>query len=161
MVNPKELVLTHFGDEVIDLGRIYPLPETPYRNAKPRGLWLSDESDHGWSKWCEDEGFRDTSKQARTEFTLAPGANVLHLTTTADVLAFSSRYPLPPNLYGPEQYDMNAGGVDWIRVREEYNGLLITPYSWAARLDSRAAWYYGWDCASACIWHLSAIQQKG
>lgn len=26
------------------------------------------------------------------------------------------------------------------------------------RLDNRCTWYYGWDCASGCIWDKDAIE---
>jgi hypothetical protein len=28
---------------------------------------------------------------------------------------------------------------------------------WECRLDPAAAWYYGWDCASGCVWNLEVI----
>lgn len=35
----------------------------------------------------------------------------------------------------------------------------ITPYCWPARMDPDLIWYYGWDCASGCIWDASTIHQ--
>ena len=28
----------------------------------------------------------------------------------------------------------------------------------ARRLDMETRWYYGWDCASGCVWDASAVQ---
>lgn len=45
------MILTHFTPQpfklniAMDYGRVH--------WGKPTGLWLSDESDHGWKKWCE------------------------------------------------------------------------------------------------------------
>ncbi len=46
--------------------------------------------------------------------------------------------------------------LDWAKVAEHYDGLIIAPYQWSRRYDG-PSWYYGWDCASGCIWNLDAI----
>ena len=49
--------------------------------------------------------------------------------------------------------------INWQPLTEQYAGIIISPYQWKRRLDGRASdWYYGWDCASACIWDLSAVR---
>ena len=46
--------------------------------------------------------------------------------------------------------------IDWERVKEQYSGIIITPYCFDLRLDF--IWYYGWDCESACIWDTSILK---
>lgn len=33
------------------------------------------------------------------------------------------------------------------------------PYQWRRRNERGFSWYYGWDCASGCIWRASAIRE--
>jgi hypothetical protein len=51
--------------------------------------------------------------------------------------------------------------IAWDRLRERYQGLIVTPYIWERRLTMGngpdAMWYYFWDCASGCIWDPAAI----
>lgn len=120
---------------------------------KPRGLWLSAEDDtpesHGWKDWCEGEAFWLDNLKWRTEITLHPDANVLRLATAQEIVAFSDRYcDLPYPLHD---------WVNWPRVVPLYQGIIIAPYQWRLRLEHGMIWYYGWDCASGCIWDLAAI----
>jgi hypothetical protein len=48
--------------------------------------------------------------------------------------------------------------IDWSKVAAKHQGIIIAPYCYARRLTYHTAWYYGWDCASGCIWDLKAIQ---
>lgn len=45
--------------------------------------------------------------------------------------------------------------MNYGKVAEKYGGIEITPYLWEKRLNSM--WYYGWDCASGCVWDRSAV----
>ena len=49
--------------------------------------------------------------------------------------------------------------IDWAEVASKYDGIIISPYQWSLRLDMEMMWYYGWDCASGCIWNISAIKE--
>ena len=46
--------------------------------------------------------------------------------------------------------------IDWPKVAERYDGIIIAPYQWSRRLDG-PMWYYGWDCASGCVWRARAV----
>lgn len=154
-MSTEGLILTHYG-EVVDLTRTYDQQENR-RLDKPRGLWLSDENDYGWSEWCDDEQFRDTSTQVRTDFRFAEGANILHLATPEQLVDFTKEWGLAnedhiQKIYGE---DALSHQIDWVAVAGSYDGILITPYHWSKRLEVH--WYYGWDVASACVWNLDAL----
>lgn len=145
--------LVHFSAEplVFDNTRTYDQP--PLRGyGKPRGLWLSDDSEHGWKQWCESEDWNLGGFEYRTPFVITTGANVLTLRNMSNLLSFDDEYGAEAG-YG-------IRGIDWARVAADYDGILITPYIWEARLDGAVSWYYGWDCASGCFWNLSAIEQQ-
>lgn len=59
-----------------------------------------------------------------------------------------------------ERYDKPSGlwvSVNWPLIATRWDGIIIAPYQWSCRYDDRTFWYYGWDCASGCIWNLHAI----
>ena len=123
--------------------------------GKPRGLWLSDEdTDWGWRAWCESEEFNLGGLAYETEFTLAPGANVLVLSTLLDLVAFTGEYGAP---LMPDAPTSISKVIDWNRVAAAYDGIIITPYVGEARWNFDLFWYYGWDVASGCIWNLKAL----
>ena len=124
--------------------------------GKPRGFWLSDDDDWGWRYWCEAEDWNMGGLAHATEFRLTPGHNVLLITTYEEFEAFGNEYRVPayPGLAGVERLE----AIDWARVRDEYDGIVISPYQNERRFDLVNFWYAGWDVASACIWNLDAIE---
>lgn len=153
--------LRHFAEKRIELdrSRVYPVADRAGRSpfAKPRGLWISDESQYGWRKWCEEEQFRLGALSHEHEVTLAVGTQpLLLLTTAAQVLGFSMRYGYQED-YGTrgQAFEIEHTGIDWAAVREDFAGVFITPYQWELRFE--LDWYYGWDVASGCVWNLSVI----
>lgn len=115
--------------------------------SKPKGLWVSDENAlTSWSAWCVDNDFREVATQVAHAVEFAADAKLLHLSIGSELRAFTDAY-LAAARPGP--------GIDWRAVSREWHGLLITPYLWSERLD--VDWYYGWDCASGCVWHADAI----
>lgn len=120
---------------------------------KPCGLWVSAHSyEDNWRDWCEAEQFGIGDLEYVIELT--PGANVLHISSTVALDAFHEKYKKPFELISWDDYEL----IDWARVAAEYQGIIIAPYQWSRRLDGPVHnWYYGWDCASGCIWCADAI----
>lgn len=121
-------------------------------DAKPRGLWVSVEGNgDGWREWCEAEDFRTDWTHAY-DVTLTEGANILLLSTPYDLDDFTEDFERVRDDARPWRHGLH---IDWRRVAEEYDGIIITPYQWRRRME--LMWYYGWDCASGCIWRSDAI----
>lgn len=133
--------------------------------GKPHGFWLSDEQRGagGWASWCRSERFRPYSLRYEHEVELYENAKILYLRTPKDIDDFGDKYgyslleklghKLDDSMYGGKYIDQ----IDWHRVAKKYQGIIITPYIWPQRLG-RHMWYYGWDCASGCIWNARAIK---
>lgn len=122
--------------------------------SKPRGLWVSDEDEYGWSTWCRDEEFRLHGLTHPQRVILKPDANLLVLREHHELLAFQEVYGNPDPGLATLGYARYA--INWAAVAEDFDGIFITPYQWSARFD--VDWYYTWDCASGCIWNLRCIQ---
>lgn len=121
-------------------------------HEKPRGLWVSVEGEDDWPAWCRGERFRLDGLTHVHEVALAPGARVLRLASAFEIDAFTAQYARPFRLGTYE-----CQGIDWRAVASDHQGLIIAPYIWSRRLDGGANWYYGWDCASGCIWDAEAV----
>lgn len=127
---------------------------------KPAGLWVSAEGPGDWREWCKAEEFGDPDAQRCYEIVLAPEASVLRLSGPNLLRAFSAEYgTVRPHADSGPVLLRDCTAIDWPRVAERYAGILIAPYVWECRLDHRVSWYYGWDCASGCIWDASAVER--
>ena len=119
--------------------------EGPYSYGKPVGFWVSVQGEDDWPSWCRGEEYCLDDLLVPHEVTLADGANILRLETTDEMREFTNQF-----IAGGRH-----PGIDWRRVSELYDGILIPTYQWSLRCE--LDWYYGWDCASGCIWNLHAI----
>ena len=126
---------------------------------KPHGLWLSDDDgdpENSWRSWCESGGFRLENLRYRYVGSLRSDANVLILRSAYEIDAFTHEYGKnPERLKGLDlQYY-----IDWPSFAQTYQGIVITPYCRSRRLDGNSSWYYGWDCASGCVWDMDVFDR--
>lgn len=119
---------------------------------KPCGLWVSVEGENDWPSWCLGENFALGALTHVHEVALVEGANILHLSSGPELQDFTLRYCEEG---GRVFADMDRRDIRWSKVADDYQGIVIAPYQWTCRM--RLFWYYGWDCASGCIWDASAI----
>lgn len=122
--------------------------EERFSYTKPRGIWVSCDGEDDWPAWCKSENFIDTNKQLHYRINLKKGANILFLNNSLEIDAFTERYGTK------ERYHFI---MDWPGIAKDYDGLVIPTYIWERRMHESASWYYGWDCASGCIWNSDAI----
>ena len=111
---------------------------------KPNGLWYSVEPEDGWAAWCKAEDFRDTDSQV-AHVLRVDASKILVIDSVSIFDDFDKEYQPPPG-------SRIRYGMDWKRLAERYDGIEIAPYQWSKRLGVDNCWYYGWDCASGCIW---------
>jgi hypothetical protein len=137
--------LSHFSNRIVS--EVYSTPQPKEPNHKPKGFWVSvDDANMPWDTWCIDNQFQWENLECRHKVVLHPTANVLVISDNETLETFSRGYK-------NDRYS-----VHWRDVARTYQGIIITPYLWESRFDSRMMWYYGWDCASGCIWDAAAIQ---
>ena len=143
------MILSHYAAQPLEALKPTNAAEghTPY---KPRGLWLSVDGEDDWPAWCVSEGFGLDRLKVRHAVTLRADARILHLRDANELVAFTREFAKPEPSHRDSMY------IDWEKVGAKHQGLIIAPYCWQKRLD--LMWYYGWDCASGCIWDVSAIK---
>ncbi len=136
----------HFTDKpIVELHSVK--EQKDLRLYKPNGFWISDETDHGWKQWCIDEEFN--LDRLNLVYTVTVDlSNILQINTEAALLLFDRYFAKGGNRFSKQ--------IDWDLIAQRYSGIIITPYQWGQRLD--LMWYYGWDCASGCIWDVSAVK---
>lgn len=146
------LILSHFSAypiSGIDLDHRY--NQSTAMNRKPDGLWLSDESEgqFGWKDYCESISGSWTLARIsnRMEVRVTDMSKVLHLMSYSDVVSFNREYVQP---------DQN---INWTRVANEYDGILITPYERGTMWDDDLRWYEYWSVASGCFWNLNILER--
>ena len=152
------MTLSHFTGMpfVFDPTRIY--RQSVGLNYKPNGLWLSDESEYGWKKWCTDQDYG--SPDYETKFNVDT-KNVLVLSSGKMIDDFTKEYSKSRQIGGiqdmPSSNFMGSNLIEWGRVIERYDGIIISPYVWECRV--KYIWYNPWDCASGCIWNLACLTE--
>lgn len=156
-------MLTYHFSKIPDLDFV-PARQFPEPSMKPNGLWVSDESEYGWSQWTEDTGCMDVSRKHMIPVTLNM-ERILLLSTVEEIDGFTEEYGNKPDWHQVDRvvsFDIPFRLIRWDKVAEEYCGIMITPYQWDRRLSGAAKWwYYPWDCASGCIWHRKGILDIG
>jgi hypothetical protein len=149
------------------LGPLHAVEQSAEAENKPKGLWVSDddEVENSWPVWCIGEGFHLDSLRYAYDVTLGKGFVGLRISTPEGVdmfteeyaVSFEDRFGAEATAVGLRLPHLNSGmWIDWKRVAARYSGIICTPYLWSRRLGPM--WYYGWDCASGCIWDVSKIE---
>jgi len=126
--------------------------------SKPNGFWITDDSKDCWRSWCVGERWGLGGLTHKHEIELDE-SGILILRSVAELDAFTEKFSVP-EWWGPfgEPRKYRDICIDWRRVAQQHTGIIITPYQWERRLCVDYRWYYGWDCASGCIWKASAIR---
>jgi hypothetical protein len=150
----SDLQLSHFSGQPIefDPDRTYIQPAPLSAHEKPKGFWVSVDGQYDWREWCLGESWNLDGFASRLPLTLAPTANVLLIETEQALIEFTHRYGVPA------KYSGGSPAIAWPVVADEYDGIIISPYQWGCRYGELTSFYYGWDCASGCIWNLAALE---
>lgn len=149
------MILEHWSTRSprIDLARIP--GEGCRRRDKPNGFWVSVRGPHDWPAYLAGlRGAAGARPAYRHRIDLAPDARILVLDSVDALLGFGASHGLSV-VWG--QTVPPGDAIDWDRVAQEWQGIIITPFQHSVRRDPRTRWYYGWDCASGCIWDAAAI----
>jgi hypothetical protein len=150
--------LIHFSDA--PLGDVRSTPQWEQPHMKPRGLWLSvEDGDHGWSNWCQGENWGLERLTHAHDVTLRDDASILRLAGGNEIDAFTAQFQVVPDDPKSSRSDFRGHYINWRAVAQQYQGIIIAPYCWSRRLHDGTVWYYGWDCASGCIWDADAIER--
>jgi hypothetical protein len=113
---------------------------------------VSVEGPDDWAQWCNNSENFSLGKYVSEIFLKEPN-NVFHIKNCFELDDFHKKYKRKFD----EEIFNRAGYLDWVKIRADYSGLIITPYLYERRLADGMMWYYSWDCASGVIWDVSCI----
>jgi len=140
--NPEQKIVV--SDKILLDKRKYPQTKL---NFKPNGFWYG--CGKAWIDWCLSEDFH----LGNYIYELKLKKNILNIKNFQELISFDEEYKKPIL----ENKDYSSYTIDWNKVALKYDGLEINPYIYKARFSH--VWYYGWDCASGCIWNTSIIEE--
>jgi hypothetical protein len=136
------------------------LPRRPPRgitsllgDCKPLGLWVSVDDE--WEEWCRNEDFNLAGLAHATEIQLVDKAKILWITDATELDCFTTQYQKNGQI--TKTLGCLGWEIDWDTVAKQYQGIIIAPYIRSRRFAHHTMWYYGWDCASGCIWDGNAV----
>lgn len=124
-----------------------------FGNTKPNGLWYS--MGNSWKDWCRGEAFKLEDFQYCTRLFINPN-KMLHLRSVKDIDLFTERYGVDPYISEDGSFT-STSRINWDAVAQKYGGIEIPTYIYKRRMDGGATWYYGWDCASGCVWDTGIL----
>jgi hypothetical protein len=119
--------------------------------AKPDGLWFSIDDGADWIAFCKkrhvEDGWSLDCLKYQTEIVFIECANILHLTSAADIDAFTIKYLMN-----------SSAKIDWCRVAGSFDGIIIAPHCDERMRHERTRWYHDWEVASGCVWRTNAVK---
>lgn len=149
------MTLMHYTSEPLefDPSRTYQ-QYAPNTFGKPVGFWVSVLGEDDWATFVTGNMNSDRLTHAQ-RVTLSTEANVLRINSAYELDVFAKHNAVETDYERRYPRLLNRWPIDWRAVAEKYDGIIIAPYQWSRRMS--CDWYYGWDCASGCIWNLGAI----
>jgi hypothetical protein len=119
---------------------------------KPDGVWFDCGGE--WLAWIASEmpdWLGDYTYRMSFD-----SSKVLHIDSPGMLDTFTQAYRASERAgaMGGDSYY-----IDWPAVAKKYKGIEICPYIWERRMTRHTFWYYGWDCASGCIWDPCIIRR--
>jgi hypothetical protein len=120
---------------------------------KPKGLWYS--VGNSWAEWCHGNDWHLGQIVYKI---FVDYDKIIHLSSHEQLKDFSEKYNKKA-IVGITSLDLGSryDNIDWEKVYEKFNGIEISPYLYD--YEKTPFWYYGWDCASGCIWNKNAIKK--
>lgn len=118
--------------------------------GKPSGLWYGFGT--SWLDWCNLE-MPGWVCDYYYEIVLDQ-SKILTISSIEQFDQFEREF-LSLSEITDNRFALRLGKINWVKVSKLYSGIEIVPYLYERRLESM--WYYGWDCASGCVWHSDAV----
>ena len=114
------------------------------KSLKPLGLWYG--IDKSWEQWAYDN--MNMTKDCKYSLIIDENS-ILKMQYSHELHNFTDEFG--------EYNRCGVMDINWEDVAQKYKGIEIAPYIWSCRME--LFWYHGWDCASGCIWDVSAIKE--
>lgn len=136
--------------------------------SKPDGLWFcaAETPDGGWEEFVRskvragDPGFSLDQIKCLTRVEFRTPSRVLFICASEAFDLFNERYSQVSDETLKRTRDVfrNAPRIDWPRVANDFDAIVIAPFRTdRLRDDPKFKWYRCWDVASGCVWRAGAV----
>ena len=160
--------LLHTCPKELNLEKLKTIAQTS--DYKPVGLWYGIAD--SWIDWCLGEDYGGIHKYIYE--LIIDETKILKIDNIEKFEAFErehkdlpewekkrreTTHPWETGINGVPDVKgayLRLNSINYERVASNFSGIEISPYLWEKRMESM--WYYGWDCASGCIWKPDAIK---
>jgi hypothetical protein len=115
---------------------------------KPIGFLVSVQDKDDWFNWCMEEEFCTYRLAIRHEVEI-DFSSILVIDTPEKLEAFQDKY---------SAHNYFNTFIHWPRVASKYSEIIIAPYF--QKYAREYIWYFGWDCASGCLWAAKDVVKK-
>ena len=170
------MLLSHYCKQKQDSNFPLTLSDMPDHDGhKPGGLWVGDEgAGQGWrafalkvrrddpDDWRYHPEFGDIKDDLkfRYDFRTRPGqhGDILEIRNLTDLDNFTEVYSEAK--YRSCLVKVGSGyglHIDWVKVKENFKGILVSPFHPKAREQEKYHWYT-FDCASGCFLNTSCLE---
>lgn len=147
----EEVSLAHWSARQVRSLEVRQYPQTV--TFKPMGFWF--DCDNDWKRWCQGEKFRPDGLTWRHTVTIRDWSRIVQLNNEQEIDDFTTGFGAPLSPLRDLPFEKWTCGINWPLVAEDHAGIVIAPYCWPRRMQY--VWYYGWDCASGCVWDTSVV----
>lgn len=156
-VVPPDRVFVHYGSTEFNQ-EVFTPAYTRFFDVKPEeGFWASPtDSSNNWDNWCKREEFRKNHPNIRCEFTIAPEAKVLQVSTLDDIAYMLANYPtqVTSSILPYDNY-MGAGlpylMIDYEVMAKDWDGISYDHSALGNILGP-------WDCDSICVFNPECMR---
>lgn len=136
----------HYGHTSFDKNLFRQITNNNFFTKPDGGFWASNtKAKYGWKEWCEENDFRDCSKDNNFIFVLTNDAKILKI----DLVDQLNVLPKVKSDFGISNWTM----LDFEKLSESYDAIevsIISDYRLYHEL-------YGWDCDSILIMNPDII----
>lgn len=165
-IHRRKPLLLHTSSQELTLETLKTHIQT--NDYKPKGLWYGIAD--SWIDWCLGESFGGIHKYIY-ELNIDED-KILKIDDIEkfeifereykDIPAWQKKFEFCEDL--PEidpvyvsRARLRLDSINYEKVASNFSGIEISPYFWEKRMESM--WYYGWDCASGCVWNPDALKR--
>jgi len=151
---PTSYEYIHYTGEniaALDLTRTYTQTAEKLALHTPNGLWLSITGINDWEKYCLTNYYNLTNLKYEFQVKLKPQAKILILYNNAAFEDFEKKYG-----YNGKNHTSGLS-IRWDEIIKNYQGFalpVVLPKS-----NNTGSWHDTWNCTSACIWDLQAVER--
>jgi hypothetical protein len=136
------------------------------RGAKPDGLWFcAAEENEGWAEFVRKKvregntSFSLDQIRLRTRVKFCTASKVLFIYDGDGFDRFTENYGRisEETLERTRNLFRRPPFIDWPRVAQEFDAIVISPLREDLLQNSKFEWYRCWDVASGCVWNPMAV----